>query len=70
MMLFARSLTFSQQTKTFKEHMLKPKTAYNSDLGVTSAVKAVKNSLLLDLDVALIKAKYYAEEIENVLISQ
>ena len=35
-----------------------------------SVVEAAKNTLLLRIDVALIRAKYYVEDVENALITQ
>ena len=47
------------------QNMPKSKTAHDSDLSIISAVKAAKNSLLLSLDLALIRANHYLEEIEK-----
>ena len=44
---------------------LKSKTTCDRNLCVTNAVKATKNSLLLGLDVGLIRAKNYVKDIEK-----
>ena len=39
-----------------------PKTKHNGNLGVISAVRAVKNALLLGFDLVFIRAKHYFED--------
>ena len=43
----------------------KPNTTHDSDLGVMLPVDAVKNALLLGLDVALVRASHYNEDMQK-----
>ena len=47
----------------------KPKPTYDSNLCVISAVKTVRNSLLLGFDTASTRGKHYDVDIENALIT-
>ena len=52
------------------QNIPKPKAMHDGDLCLISAVQATTNSSLLGLDIALIRAKHYVEDIKNALITQ